>query len=164
MCSWQFILSPNFEEVLSTIDLDKKSPITNYSKIENDKEKEEREKRKLEIKYAKEKAIHDNFFEDLSKETDIIKLKRGIFGKVIEKGKGAIINRSKATKIKIRYLSINGNGIREEEKNTTISYTLFADIEDIRKGSKIIIYIPYEANNNTDKKPYEVLITEVTFL
>lgn len=164
LCSWQFILSPNFEEVLSTINLEKKSPIMNYSKIENGEEKEEREKKTIEIEYAKEKETHDKFFENLSKETDIIKLKRGVIGKIIEKGKGAVINHNKETKIKTRFLDINGNELRSEEQDVKISYTLFMDIEDIRKGCKIITYTPYEANNDTNKKPYEIVIMEVTFL
>ena len=164
LCSWQFILSPNFEEVISTINLEKESPIMNYSKVENGNEKEGKEKRIMELKYAKEKEIHDNFFDKLSKETDIIHLKRGIIGKIIEKGKGAKIDYTKETKIKIRFLDINGNELKAEEQEVKISYTLFADIEDIRKGDKIIIYTPYEANNDTNKKLYEISIMEVIFL
>ncbi|MFR2068898.1 MAG: hypothetical protein ACLS4S_01385 [Bacteroides nordii] len=164
LCSWQFILSPNFEEVISTINLEKESPIANYSKVENGNEKKEKEERAMGLKYAKEKEIHDKFFENLSKETDIIKLKRGVIGKIIEKGKGAVINHNKETKIKTRFLDINGNELRSEEQDVKISYTLFMDIEDIRKGCKIITYTPYEANNDTNKKPYEIVIMEVTFL
>lgn len=164
LCSWQFILSSNFEEVISTINLEKESPIMNYSKVENGNEKEEKEKRIMEQKYAKEKEIHDDFFDKLSKETDIIKLKRGVIGKIIEKGKGTKIDYTKESKIKIRFLDTNGNELKAEEQEVKISYTLFADIEDIRKGDKIIIYTPYEANNDTNKKLYEISIIEVTFL
>lgn len=164
LCYWQFILSSNFEKVISTINLEKESPITNYSKVENDNEKEGKEKRIMELKYAKEKEIHDNFFDKLSKDTDIIHLKRGIIGKIIEKGKEAKIDYTKETKIKMRFLDINGNELKAEEQKVKISYTLFADIEDIRKGAKIIIYTPYEANNDTNKKLYEISIMEVTFL
>lgn len=118
----------------------------------------------MEQKYAKEKEIHDDFFDKLSKETDIIKLKRGVIGKIIEKGKGAKIDYTKEAKIKIRFLDTNGNELKAEEQEIKISYTLFADIEDIRKGDKIIIYTPYEANNDTNKKRYEISIIEVTFL
>lgn len=164
LCKWQFIFSPDFESVLSTINLEKESPIMNYTKIENGNEKREKEKKMMEIKYAKEKAKHDTFLDSISNIKDVEKQKNGDYFEIVKIGNGKLYKKQDKVKFEVREFNESSRKTDTKiENRLKYGQSIFYS-RSLPQGSIIRIHTPYNYEYAKDRNPYEISITEITLL